>query len=373
MTSVFHHKNGTPRQPAICAHAQGSITIEKAVFNNPEHSLEDLDNFSHVWIMFLFHKNNNAHTKAKVKPPRLDGRRVGVFSTRSPYRPNAIGLTLAAVDKIQGATIYLKGIDILDGTPILDIKPYIPDYDVPVTMVTKSDQYHETESPRLDPTDISLEEDKSVANSIRDPCLLKDSKSLETEGNLPSSSKVDFEKTDEDSGGTVISGSNQSNKSENSFNIHENITTCEKDDMVKRKHGDEGEVTPDTLSSSLLSVSTETKSSDCTDVVKTADWISNVRKLRVRFTPTATEQLQRFSSDSPDSNYRLNLFSCVGDVEAAIQEVLNEDPRSVYRRQKCKDSLYFFSIDTVHVTCWFDDVTAEVVRIQPVTFVPRCS
>ncbi|XP_067664461.1 tRNA (adenine(37)-N6)-methyltransferase-like isoform X2 [Haliotis asinina] len=373
MTSVFHHKNGTPRQPAICTHAQGSITIEKAVFNNPEHSLEDLDNFSHVWIMFLFHKNNNAHTKAKVKPPRLDGRRVGVFSTRSPYRPNAIGLTLAAVDKIQGATIFLKGIDILDGTPILDIKPYIPDYDVPVTMVTKSDQYLKTESQRPDPTDISLQEDKSVANSISNPCLLKGSRSLETGENQPSSSEVDIEKTnDENSGGIVFSGSKQSNTSENSVNTDESITTCNKQSMVNQQHGDEGEVTLDTLSSSLLSDFTETKHSDNSDV-KTADWIRKVRKLRVRFTPTATEQLRRFSSDSPDSNFRLNLFSCVGDVEAAIQEVLNEDPRSVYRRQKCRDSLYFFSIDIVHVTCWFDDVTAEVVRIQPVTFVPQCS
>ncbi|XP_071096940.1 tRNA (adenine(37)-N6)-methyltransferase-like [Haliotis cracherodii] len=373
MTSVFHHKNGTPRQPAICAHAQGSITIEKAVFNNPEHSLEDLDKFSHVWIMFLFHKNNNAHTKAKVKPPRLDGRRVGVFSTRSPYRPNAIGLTLAAVDKIQGATIYLKGIDILDGTPILDIKPYIPDYDIPVTMVTKSQQCDETESHSLGQTDISLEEDNSVCNTIRHPRLLQQSTSLETGGNLPSCSEVDFKETDdEDTGGTVLSESHQSPKSKNSFKKDENMTNCKHKQKMKEKLGDEGEVTPGALSCSLLTGSTETHGDHTTDV-KTADWISNVRKLRVRFTPTAAEQLQMFSADSPDSSYRLNLFSCVGDVEAAIQEVLNEDPRSVYRRQKCKDSLYFFAIDTVHVTCWFDEVTAEVVRIQPVAFVPQCS
>ncbi|XP_064619079.1 uncharacterized protein LOC135482713 isoform X2 [Lineus longissimus] len=138
--SVFQFKNGTPRQPSVCQHSRGSLTIEQTNFNNPEHSLEGLHHFSHLWIIFVFHQNNNSCTKAKVKPPRLDGAKVGLFSTRCPYRPNPIGLSLAKIEDIKGATIYLSGIDILDGTPVLDIKPYIPDYDCPATAVDASDE-----------------------------------------------------------------------------------------------------------------------------------------------------------------------------------------------------------------------------------------
>ncbi|CAC5394074.1 TRMO [Mytilus coruscus] len=105
VSSVFTYKNGTPRQPALCPYARGTMTIEKSIFTNPEHSLEDLEEFSHVWLIFVFHKNNNTFTKAKVKPPRLNGKRVGVFSTRSPYRPNPIGLTLAKLDSVEGLTL----------------------------------------------------------------------------------------------------------------------------------------------------------------------------------------------------------------------------------------------------------------------------
>lgn len=79
----------------------------------------------------MFHKNTNRTVKAKVKPPRLNGAKIGVFSSRSPHRPNPIGLSLAKLDGIRGNVLYLSGIDILDGTPVLDIKPYIPFYDQP--------------------------------------------------------------------------------------------------------------------------------------------------------------------------------------------------------------------------------------------------
>ena len=86
-------------------------------------------------IVFLFHKNTNKAVKAKVKPPRLDGAKVGVFASRSPHRPNPIGLTLAKLDGIVGNTLLLSAIDLLDGTPVLDIKPYVPDYDKPPNLV----------------------------------------------------------------------------------------------------------------------------------------------------------------------------------------------------------------------------------------------
>ncbi len=91
--------------------------------------LEGLSEFSHVWLIFVFHKNANKRVHAKVHPPRLDGDKIGVFATRSPHRPNPIGLSVVKLEKIQGNSLYLSGIDLIDGTPILDIKPYVPQAD----------------------------------------------------------------------------------------------------------------------------------------------------------------------------------------------------------------------------------------------------
>ncbi|KAL9986484.1 hypothetical protein ACROYT_G000639 [Oculina patagonica] len=132
--SCFKEKNGIPRQPSVCPAAKAKLCVSVKGFTNPEHSLDGLENFSHVWIIFLFHKNTNKAVKAKVKPPRLDGAKVGVFASRSPHRPNPIGLTLAKLDAIVGNTLFLSAIDLLDGTPVLDIKPYVPDYDKPLSL-----------------------------------------------------------------------------------------------------------------------------------------------------------------------------------------------------------------------------------------------
>uniref|UniRef100_A0A3P9CVX4 tRNA methyltransferase O n=1 Tax=Maylandia zebra TaxID=106582 RepID=A0A3P9CVX4_9CICH len=102
ISSCFSVKNGTPRQPTICGPSRAELRIQPSVFNNPEHALVGLEQYSHVWIIFLFHKNGHLSYKAKVRPPRLNGQRVGVYSTRSPHRPNALGLTLAKLDKIHG-------------------------------------------------------------------------------------------------------------------------------------------------------------------------------------------------------------------------------------------------------------------------------
>ncbi|KAF6127938.1 tRNA methyltransferase O [Phyllostomus discolor] len=135
LESCFSAKNGTPRQPSICSHSRACLRIRKSIFNNPEHSLMGLEQFSHVWILFVFHKNGHLSCKAKVQPPRLNGTKTGVFSTRSPHRPNAIGLTLAKLERVDGGAIYLSGIDMIHGTPVLDIKPYIADYDLPQNLM----------------------------------------------------------------------------------------------------------------------------------------------------------------------------------------------------------------------------------------------
>jgi len=128
--TAFPEKRAVPRQSVVGSRLRGIIQLNDGVFTNPEHSLEGLGDFSHLWLIYHFHRNN-AHPKAKVAPPRLGGERVGVFSTRSPHRPCPIGLSLVEIEKIENATISFFGTDMVDGTPVLDIKPYIPYYDAP--------------------------------------------------------------------------------------------------------------------------------------------------------------------------------------------------------------------------------------------------
>ncbi|EFA07644.2 tRNA (adenine(37)-N6)-methyltransferase [Tribolium castaneum] len=127
----FPEKRGTPRQPTICSDSVAKLSLNDDVFTNPDHTLQGLQDFSHMWILFHFHKNKAAHKKAKVAPPRLNGERTGVFASRSPHRPNPIGLSLVKIDKIEGSNVYFSGVDVVDETPVLDIKPYIPQYDTP--------------------------------------------------------------------------------------------------------------------------------------------------------------------------------------------------------------------------------------------------
>ncbi|KAM8713015.1 hypothetical protein ACLKA7_013347 [Drosophila subpalustris] len=132
--TAFPEKRAVPRQSSVGSRLRSSVELSDSFFTNPEHSLEGLADFSHMWLIYHFHRNNN-HPKAKVAPPRLGGERVGVFSTRSPHRPCPIGLSLVEIEKIEGATISFYGTDMVDGTPVLDIKPYIPYYDAPVLSV----------------------------------------------------------------------------------------------------------------------------------------------------------------------------------------------------------------------------------------------
>lgn len=104
----FPEKRCTPRQPGICANATAKITLDSTIFTNPEHALQGLEEFSHMWILFHFHRNDSTHIKAKVAPPRLNGVRTGVFATRSPHRPSPIGLSLVKIDKIVQNIIYFK-------------------------------------------------------------------------------------------------------------------------------------------------------------------------------------------------------------------------------------------------------------------------
>jgi len=119
----FTDRYKAPRQPsAEAAMAEGKIVLFPK--QNFEQALEDLSGFEKIWIVSWFHRNEN--WKPKVLPPRGPRKRRGVFATRSPHRPNPIGLSLATLLEIKGRTLRVAETDLLDGTPILDLKPYLP-------------------------------------------------------------------------------------------------------------------------------------------------------------------------------------------------------------------------------------------------------
>lgn len=109
----------TPRQGAF---SRRSAVIELEKWCDPEHSLKDLDGVTHIWIIWVFDRVEN--WKSLVHPPTAC-RKVGVFATRSPHRPNPIGITCARLVKVENNRLYIENSDLLDGTPVLDIKPYI--------------------------------------------------------------------------------------------------------------------------------------------------------------------------------------------------------------------------------------------------------
>jgi tRNA-Thr(GGU) m(6)t(6)A37 methyltransferase TsaA len=123
--SCYGGKFGIPRQPGLVRSATAALELLPPC--NTAEALRGLDAFSHVWILFVFHASARESWKATVRPPRLGGNeRIGVFASRSNFRPNPIGLSVVELLGIEGTTLKLGGGDFMDGTPVLDIKPYIP-------------------------------------------------------------------------------------------------------------------------------------------------------------------------------------------------------------------------------------------------------
>ena len=129
----FPEKFGIPRQPGVVEELKGRIVFEPE-YRNPD-MIRGLEEFSHIWLIWEFSKNladdGSSKFSPTVRPPRLGGnKRIGVFATRSPFRPNPLGLSVVKIDHVEsdtpeGPVIYVKGADMVDGTPIYDIKPYI--------------------------------------------------------------------------------------------------------------------------------------------------------------------------------------------------------------------------------------------------------
>ncbi len=123
--SCFKERFGTPRQPGMVPLAKAKLIIQKEFLG----ALEGLESFSHLWVVFVFHQNTNKTVKLKIHPPRLKGEKIGVFASRSPHRPNPIGLSVVKILEIHENEIIVGGVDFIEGTPILDIKPYLVSFD----------------------------------------------------------------------------------------------------------------------------------------------------------------------------------------------------------------------------------------------------
>jgi len=133
LRTCFGEKFAAPRQPGLCPGAWGSLEFVPKF--RSEEAVRGLDGFSHVWLVFGFHKTQGQGWHPTVRPPRLGGNeRVGVFASRSTYRPNGLGLSLVKLDRIameredgmEPPVLHFSGVDLVDGTPVYDVKPYLP-------------------------------------------------------------------------------------------------------------------------------------------------------------------------------------------------------------------------------------------------------
>jgi len=252
--TCFPRKNGCPRQGSVVPASRARIDLTFG--SNPQHGADGLKDFSHVWIVFLFDGNGtNYIPRPHITPPRLNGVRKGVFATRSPHRPNPIGLSLCRLEEVKGRTLFLSGVDLVDGTPILDVKPYIPCYDAPFA-------------------------------------------------NGPDGAD-DF--------GSVVTGPD----------------------------GSWGNV-------------------------RYPGWCvpSESTRLSVTVTEAAAAQLEEIIA----SGAKPRILKSWGDVKDAMRQVLQADPRSVYRKTSCVGEIYPFYLDCLDVRCVFDESNA--VEVRSIALVP---
>lgn len=159
--SCFTHRFGTPRQGLLVPAAKSVLVFDRQMVDTNA-ALDGLSDFSYIWVLFWFHENVPSSkadpsqgatifkgkvcdwwwvvVMAQIRPPRLGGKRVGVFCSRSPHRPNPIALSLAKVERVEAGKglVIVSGLDAVNGSPILDIKPYIPHYDDPTSVHTQS-------------------------------------------------------------------------------------------------------------------------------------------------------------------------------------------------------------------------------------------
>jgi tRNA-Thr(GGU) m(6)t(6)A37 methyltransferase TsaA len=127
--SPFTELEGMPIQPTGAAGIKGTVEV----FKDFRQGLADLDGFSHIILLYFFHLSRGFELHVV---PFLDSTPRGLFATRAPKRPNPIGLSIVQLDRIDGGMLYIQNVDILDGTPLLDIKPYVPEFDAQANVRT---------------------------------------------------------------------------------------------------------------------------------------------------------------------------------------------------------------------------------------------
>jgi tRNA (adenine37-N6)-methyltransferase len=145
--SPFKELHGMPIQPVGARGVKGTIELEKEY----ETGLKDLDGFSHILLIYHFHLCNGHSLEVK---PFLDKVKRGIFATRAPKRPNPIGISVVRLEKIEGSTLHISNVDVVDGTPLLDIKPYIPHFDrdegEDISIGWFEDKHHEAKDKKSD-------------------------------------------------------------------------------------------------------------------------------------------------------------------------------------------------------------------------------
>ncbi len=127
--SPFKEPEDMPIQPAGAAGVKGTVEV----FEEFHPGLNDLDGFSHIFLLYHFHRSRSFNLQVV---PFMDSETRGLFATRAPKRPNPIGLSVVRLDKIEDGLLHIQNLDILDGTPLLDIKPYVPEFDAPLEVRT---------------------------------------------------------------------------------------------------------------------------------------------------------------------------------------------------------------------------------------------
>jgi tRNA-Thr(GGU) m(6)t(6)A37 methyltransferase TsaA len=166
----FSEKFGVPRQSGLAGSLRGTVVFEPEYRNID--AVRGLEGFSHLWLIWGFSANRHGDWQPTVRPPRMGGNdRMGVFATRSPYRPNQLGLSCVEIDSVDitcpdGPRLYVKGADLMDGTPIYDIKPYIKYADSRPDAVCG---YVDTLAERRLDVEISDE----IASVLSDPAILE--------------------------------------------------------------------------------------------------------------------------------------------------------------------------------------------------------
>ena len=167
--SCFKEKFAIPRQPQLAPAARGVVELI-APFNQGD-AVQGLEQVSHVWLLFVFHQALEDKPRLKVRPPRLGGNTsMGVFATRATHRPNGIGQSVVRLDKVEADRLHVSGIDLLDGTPILDIKPYVPYADI----IAGASNSMASAAPVLIPvswTDTALQQAQSHGLRLQEPLV----------------------------------------------------------------------------------------------------------------------------------------------------------------------------------------------------------